>query len=113
MGGPRGMMNGSQGATGAPTKSAPKTSGYTKVGSARCADCHGALYRSWEETPHAKAGVDCESCHGPGSGYAYASVMKAPARAEAAGLVVPGKQFCMKCHAGNWKPGMLQAVHAR
>lgn len=45
-------------------------------------------------------GVGCESCHGPGSDYKALSVMKDPAKAKAAGLIVPNEKVCLGCHAG-------------
>src|SRR5579871_6876576 len=39
----------------------------TLVGAAKCASCHATLHTGWLATAHAKAQVDCESCHGPGS----------------------------------------------
>jgi len=52
---------------------AQRTSGA--VGSEKCADCHGgradeSTYRQWIETAHAKVGVSCEGCHGPGAVHA-------------------------------------------
>src|SRR3989338_4427831 len=43
-------------------------------------------------------GVQCESCHGAGSDYAPLSVMKDKAKAIQAGLVMPTKEVCVRCH---------------
>lgn len=43
-------------------------------------------------------GVQCESCHGAGADYAPLSVMKDKAKSVAAGLIVPSKEVCVKCH---------------
>lgn len=44
-------------------------------------------------------GVGCESCHGPGSGYQSNKVMKDPAAARAAGLVmIRTADGCTQCH---------------
>lgn len=45
-------------------------------------------------------GVQCESCHGPGSNYKSLKIMKNRADAVANGLVVPEKieDFCTSCH---------------
>lgn len=44
-------------------------------------------------------GVGCESCHGPGSGYKSNKVMKDPAAARAAGLVmIKTADGCIQCH---------------
>lgn len=46
----------------------------------------------------AEDGVQCESCHGPGSQYKARKVMKDKAAAVAAGLVVPDEKVCKTCH---------------
>jgi hypothetical protein len=38
--------------------------------------------------------------------------MKDPAKAKAAGLVIPGREFCGICHQGEVSDEMLQQVHA-
>jgi len=43
-------------------------------------------------------GVQCETCHGAGSDYLGLSVMKDKAKAVAAGLIIPTKEACVKCH---------------
>jgi len=43
-------------------------------------------------------GVQCEACHGAGGDYMSMSVMKDKAKAIEAGLVVPTKEVCVKCH---------------
>jgi len=45
-------------------------------------------------------GVQCESCHGPGSDYRSKKTMADPAKAAAAGLQDPGKneKICTGCH---------------
>ncbi len=43
-------------------------------------------------------GVQCETCHGAGSDYLSLSVMKDKAQAIQAGLVIPTKELCVKCH---------------
>ncbi|MEW6749612.1 MAG: cytochrome c family protein [Candidatus Latescibacterota bacterium] len=43
-------------------------------------------------------GVGCESCHGPGSDYMAATVMRTRETAVANGMVVPNEQTCTKCH---------------
>jgi hypothetical protein len=44
------------------------------------------------------AAVGCEACHGPGSEYKAAAVMKDKAKAKAAGLIVPDANVCKTCH---------------
>jgi len=43
-------------------------------------------------------GIQCEACHGAGSDYLALSVMKDKAKAIAAGLIIPTKETCVKCH---------------
>src|SRR5579871_3651893 len=46
--------------------------GAVRVGDAACGKCHSTDHTSWLATAHAKALVDCEACHGPGSAHAAA-----------------------------------------
>lgn len=43
-------------------------------------------------------GVSCESCHGPGSMYKGASVMKNREMAMKKGLILPTEEVCKMCH---------------
>ena len=43
-------------------------------------------------------GVSCETCHGPGSLYKTASIMKDQKMAMAKGLILPTEKVCKKCH---------------
>lgn len=88
--------------------------GLTRVGAAKCKACHVVQFESWSEGAHAKRTppLDCESCHGEGSEYKAMAVMKDPAKARAAGLVMPGREFCATCHRGDWTNDMLTRVHA-
>lgn len=44
-------------------------------------------------------GVQCETCHGPGSEYKKISIMKDLAQATANGLIIPDKStYCVTCH---------------
>ena len=43
-------------------------------------------------------GVSCESCHGPGSVYKSASLMKDRAKAMEKGLIIPDEKVCKQCH---------------
>jgi hypothetical protein len=69
-----------------------------KVGAGQCRACHRLQYDSWVKSGHARKALDCEGCHGNGSDYAKAAVMKDPARAKAAGLIFQTADFCEKCH---------------
>ena len=43
-------------------------------------------------------GVSCESCHGPGSMYKGASVMKNRELSMKKGLILPTEEVCVTCH---------------
>ena len=43
-------------------------------------------------------GVSCESCHGPGSLYKTATIMKDQKMSLAKGLIIPDEKVCKKCH---------------
>jgi hypothetical protein len=54
-------------------------------------------------------GVQCESCHGPGSGYKKKNIMADHAKSVANGLLDPGKdqKICVTCHnekSPTWDP---------
>lgn len=88
--------------------------GLERVGAEACGDCHDVQFESWAEGPHAKRNppLDCEHCHGPGSEYKAKAVMKDPAKAEAAGLVMPDKAFCGKCHKTGVDDAFMAKAHA-
>lgn len=68
----------------------------------QCLKCHVTAYGAESGLlcdGYAQAdGVQCESCHGAGSDYLSLSVMKDRAKAIAAGLIIPTKETCVKCH---------------
>jgi len=97
------------------------------IGAAKCKMCHKLQYDSWAGLAHAKAfdvlkpeeqadakclkchatggkadlpGVQCEACHGPGSGYKAMDVMKSREASVAAGLIIPDEALCKSCHVG-------------
>jgi len=43
-------------------------------------------------------GVQCEACHGAGGDYYSIGVMKDKTKAIEAGLIMPTKELCVKCH---------------
>jgi len=67
-----------------------------------CLKCHvagaGAPAGLLTDKYKAEDGVSCEACHGPGGDYNKLSVMKDPALAKAAGLLMPAEADCKKCH---------------
>lgn len=136
---------------------------FAYVGDAKCKMCHKDVHAAWMDTKHAKAftalkpeeqkkpecvkchvtgttaenvvleGVQCESCHGPGSEYKKPTIMskakyaadKVAARKVAveAGLIMPTAEVCTKCHTkegnANFKEfdfakskGLVHAVKA-
>ncbi len=95
---------------------ATATPQHEAVGPERCRMCHTIQYTSWAPSKHARATppVTCETCHGNGKDYTAMAVMKNRELALAAGMVVPGADFCTaKCHpASTFKPDMLERVHA-
>ncbi len=73
--------------------------------SKECLRCHVTAYGKpasafYKKPLLASDGVQCESCHGPGSDYRKNSIMSDQAKAEAAGLMLPGKdeKLCTGCH---------------
>ena len=105
--------------------------------------CHKTEYTSWEGLAHAKAfdrlkpeeqgaaeclschatggkaelpGVQCESCHGPGSDYKGLKVMKDREASVAAGLIIPDESTCRGCHEGaphDQKPFDFETAKAK
>jgi YVTN family beta-propeller protein len=67
-----------------------------------CLGCHQSAYNNeeWEKDDSfwPEAGVQCESCHGPGSEYANLATMKDRDAAMKAGLRLPDKTVCINCH---------------
>jgi hypothetical protein len=86
--------------------------GHAAIGAEKCKMCHRIQHGSWEASTHAKKGLDCEACHGNGADYKGISVMKDPVAAKAAGLVLPGVDFCRKCHGTKADTALLVRVHA-
>lgn len=88
--------------------------GLQRIGAEACGDCHDVQFESWAGGAHAKRTppLDCEDCHGPGSEYKSKAVMKDPVKAEAAGLVMPDKAFCGKCHKKGVDDAFMEKAHA-
>jgi hypothetical protein len=67
-----------------------------------CLKCHVTAYdtpaeqlaKKWDPT----LGVQCEACHGPGSGYRKKKVMMDHDKAVAKGLMIPDAKTCEGCH---------------
>ena len=67
-----------------------------------CLGCHTTAYdtEAWErdEAFRYEDGVQCERCHGPGSEYMDAAVMRDSVQARLAGLRMPVEADCLVCH---------------
>lgn len=67
----------------------------------KCLKCHStaaAADQALVATITVDEGVSCESCHGPGSAYKVATVMKDQKASMAKGLILPDEKVCKKCH---------------
>lgn len=91
---------------------APAAGARAKVGPDKCKLCHRLQHQSWEASPHAAKGLDCEGCHGNGGDYWPASVMRDRAKAVAAGLVLPDLASCRRCHGAKADAPLFARVHA-
>jgi len=68
---------------------------------AACIKCHstvGGVDAKLVASAKMEEGVSCESCHGPGSMYKGASVMKNRELAMQKGLILPTEEVCLTCH---------------
>jgi YVTN family beta-propeller protein len=67
-----------------------------------CLGCHATASdtEDWERADgfHFADGMQCEACHGAGSEYASADIMKDPMKAMMQGLKMPKKDDCLLCH---------------
>jgi YVTN family beta-propeller protein len=80
---------------------------------AMCLGCHATAYdtEDWEkeDTFFLEDGIQCESCHGPGSEYMDRQVMMNRAKAMESGLKMPDERSCMMCH--NVKGSHVAILH--
>ncbi len=67
-----------------------------------CLKCHvtghGMKAELFEASFKPEQGVQCETCHGAGSGYKSLKVMKDREASMAAGLIIPDESTCRRCH---------------
>ncbi len=67
-----------------------------------CLKCHVTAYGVDESLVAASFkmpdGIQCETCHGPGSDYKKGAIMKDLTKAMEAGLIMPTEALCVKCH---------------
>jgi hypothetical protein len=87
----------------------------TRIGAAGCKMCHKVQFESWSASAHAKAkpALDCEGCHGPGSEYKGIRIMRDPAAARKAGLIMPDKAQCATCHGKKKVSPLTDAMFAK
>ena len=92
----------------------PAKPGLARIGSDKCKLCHSVQFKSWAATAHAARTppLDCESCHGAGSEYKTLAIMKDAKKARSAGMVMPVRSFCAKCHTTGWTDDLLRKAHA-
>ncbi len=67
----------------------------------KCLKCHStaaSVDKSLLAGIKVEEGVSCESCHGPGSVYRSAAIMKNREMALSKGMTLPTEQVCRKCH---------------
>lgn len=67
-----------------------------------CLGCHATASETedWERVEgfRMQAGLQCETCHGPGSEYSPLEIMKDRQQAMMHGLKMPSRETCMVCH---------------
>ena len=67
--------------------------------SPKCLKCHTTgRGDAWTSSFDKAQGVQCESCHGPGSDYWPEAIMLDPVAAQDAGLKEITRETCLKCH---------------
>lgn len=67
----------------------------------KCLKCHStaaSVDKSLVATIKVEEGVSCESCHGPGSVYKSAAIMKNQKMALTKGMILPEEKVCKQCH---------------
>ncbi len=73
-----------------------------------CLKCHstaGSVDKGLIATLKVDEGVSCESCHGPGSMYKTAAIMKNREQSIAKGMIIPTEATCKACHTGKKPEG--------
>lgn len=67
----------------------------------KCLKCHSTAARvdkSLIASLGDDEGVSCESCHGPGSVYKNAGIMRNQKLALSKGMILPTEEVCVQCH---------------
>jgi len=86
---------------------------------AACIKCHstvGGVDKSLLAGIKMDEGVSCESCHGPGSAYKGASVMRSREMSMQKGLILPTEEVCVTCHneeSPTYKPFKFEEMAAK
>lgn len=84
-----------------------------------CLKCHtttGNMDKSLNAGIKSSQGVSCESCHGPGSRYKSASIMKNRELAIKNGMILPTEEVCKSCHnpeSPTYKPFVYAEMAAK
>ncbi len=82
---------------------------------ATCLKCHstaGSVDSGLLAGMKTDEGVSCESCHGPGSMYKSAAIMKNKTMALSKGMIEPTEETCKACHLGEKPDGHVAAKKA-
>ncbi len=82
-----------------------------------CLKCHATAfemggYKVGDSSAANFEGVQCETCHGPGSDYKKLSIMKDKKKAMEMGLIEPTEAVCKKCHGINEHTGKFNFQEA-
>lgn len=67
----------------------------------KCLKCHStaaSVDKRLVASIKVEEGVSCESCHGPGSVYKSAAIMKNQKLALSKGMIMPEEKVCKQCH---------------
>ncbi len=67
----------------------------------KCLKCHSTAARVDDNLLaglEMSEGVSCESCHGPGSVYKNAAIMRNRKLALSKGMILPTEEVCVQCH---------------
>jgi len=75
----------------------------TYMGCLKCHSTAGNVAESAREGITIEQGVSCESCHGPGSAYAYDEIMQDLELSMKNGMIIPTRYTCEQCH-NNYNP---------
>src|ERR1700733_2084982 len=102
--------------------SAPSPEGSKYVGAETCKNCHEAIYKGWEKTPHWKTTLNkeggpakqgCEGCHGPGADHVAGGGDKTKIFAFGGRSRQETSARCLSCHGDSHKQSRFaESAHA-